>query len=479
MIGRNFAISLLIIAITNGNAPAQPDYSSAVHNLPARVQSAYERDNLPSISVAVVHDDTLIFSKTVGYADLNEQTRATSETIYRIASVTKLFTTTMMVRLAEEGILRLDDHVKDYVPEYEVSTPYPGTQPTTLRQLARHMSGLPRQRSYSFLRDHAMSLWILEGEELTLPPPQEKQEFLESIHGIDLVCPPYDTYGHYSNLGFSILGIALERAANQQYAKYVERNILKPLEMAHSGFDRQNLERFTIANGYIFPDDSRQPLEVPEQESGVAIYAGGMYSTAEDLCKFLSLQFQSDPPGGKQIISADGLRMLQWESMDWAFHWDAEFPALDHGGGIAGFSSHVIIIPGLKLGVTVLSNTLNPLDPYNPSQELAWEIVAELRQHAAVFKDPSRASAEPAHLAGYEGTYILGKNVSRAIVEMKNDSLYLHFDGHERHKTAIIRYAPNKFRYVDDIDRLFPITFEVSEAGKPTALILSNYRFIR
>ena len=118
--------------------------NSFLKSLPARVEEAFEESGLPSLSIAIVYDRDFIYNQAFGYADLEKKIPATTKTIYPIGSITKVFVATMLVQLAEAGIVTLDTPVKKYLSEYKVKSPYKGTQLTTLRQLAMHTSGFYR-----------------------------------------------------------------------------------------------------------------------------------------------------------------------------------------------------------------------------------------------------------------------------------------------------------------------------------------------
>jgi CubicO group peptidase (beta-lactamase class C family) len=118
--------------------------------LPQKIQDRIQKQRLASISLAVIHDQDLIFCNAFGYADIEKKIQATKETICPIASVTKVFTATMLMQLCEQNIVKLEMPIKELVSEYQVANPYPGTQDATLRLLASHTSGLPQDAPPNF-----------------------------------------------------------------------------------------------------------------------------------------------------------------------------------------------------------------------------------------------------------------------------------------------------------------------------------------
>ena len=185
---------------------------SLIAALPIIVEAAFRESGLPSLSIALVHDRDIVYSQAFGFMDLEKKIPATRKTIYPIGSITKVFVATMLIQLAEAGVVTLDMPVKELLPEYQVKSPYPGTQPTTLRQLVTHTSGLPKDANINFWSDYAAGNWLFSAGTTEMKWYASKEEVLANLPYIELEYPPNSRYS-YSNLGMSLLGIALERAA--------------------------------------------------------------------------------------------------------------------------------------------------------------------------------------------------------------------------------------------------------------------------
>lgn len=287
---------------------------SLIKALPSIVKAAFRESGLPGLSIALVYDRDIIYSQAFGFADLNKKVPVTTQTIYPIGSITKVFVAIMLVQLAEKGIVNMDTPVKKFLPEYKVKSPYKGTQPTTLRQLATHTSGLPRDANINFWSDYATGNWIFSNGSSKMKWYASREEVLANLAFVDLEYPPNSRYS-YSNLGMCLLAIALERAAGEPLTEYIESHILKPLGMNDTGFLFHKKQSSRVPKGYVYVSPGSKPLIAPEWEFGAGIYSGGLYSTAEDMTRFLSLQFQNEAPDGAQIISAHGLRMMHLESI--------------------------------------------------------------------------------------------------------------------------------------------------------------------
>ena len=140
--------------------------------------------------------------------------------------------------------------------------------------------------------------------------------------------------------------------------------------MTRSGFVK-NTPPLELPKGYVFVFDSSIPLIAPTWQLGVAVYSGGIVSTAEDLARFLSLQFQTGSVGGSQILSADSLRQMRatfahgGAGLGW---WGANVAGhqmIQHSGGHLGFLAAVGAVPDLKLGIVVMTNSGNPAERFN------------------------------------------------------------------------------------------------------------------
>ena len=229
---------------------------------------------------------------------------------------------------------------------------YPDTAPITLRQLAAHLSGLPKDFPYPYF------------DTLEFPPIDQ---LLPDLPTAQVAFPPQWTT-HYSNMGYALLGHALERAAQQPYRSYVVDHILRPLGMQQSGFAPQ--EAPDLATGYFPAPDGQSLLPAPllEEEGGATAPAGALNASVEDMARFVSLQFAIGPAQGSQILNGTTIREMHapaWIDPDWERgigigwwlkHVD-KHTEISHPGGDPGFNADVRIIPDLKLGLVICINT--------------------------------------------------------------------------------------------------------------------------
>jgi CubicO group peptidase (beta-lactamase class C family) len=253
------------------------------------------KDNLHgSTSAAIIKKKRVIWAGAFGYAGSQKDVPADSSTIYRIGSITKTFTVTILMQLVEEGKVKLDDLVEKYVPEVKSLQGYTLKRRITLRQLASHTSGLIREPD-------------MPGADTG--PPEQWENVLIS-------CIPYTSFDHdpeqgflYSNIGFAILGFALERASGVPYIQMVQERIFSPLHMDNSYFLLPDDKRARLAEGIQNKTDGTVDLERPLSEiagRGYRIPNGGIFSTPLDLAKFVIALMD-----GSTLLKPESLRSMQ------------------------------------------------------------------------------------------------------------------------------------------------------------------------
>lgn len=450
--------------------------NSLLKSLPAMVEEAFEESSLPSLSIAIIYDRDIIYNQAFGYADLEKKIPVTTETIYPIGSITKVFVVTMLVQLAEAGIVTLDTPVKKFIPEYKVKSPYKGTQPTTLRQLAMHTSGLPRDANINFWSDYAAGNWLLSMGSSKMKWYASTQELLANLPFIELEYPPNFRYS-YSNLGVTLLGIALERAAKKPFAEYIESHILQPLGMNDSGFLLHKKQPSRVAKGYVYVSPKSKPIIAPEWDLGSAQFSGGLYSTAEDMARFLSLQFQDDAPGGAQIISADGLRMMHLESLGWGYVYDPKYKGIHHDGGHLGFYAYVRAFPALKIGIVALTNSNNPLTNQRPSENIARVILDELKKAILNGSSPEAFNPEQIDLNKYVGKYTLPGAQAEISIELRDGQLYAKLLQDPAFNYPINPVGIDEFGLEDDPEPW--LSFQDDDGDKIKSLIFIGFTFKR
>jgi CubicO group peptidase (beta-lactamase class C family) len=400
---RNLLLCTFFVLVLSSSVFTQtilPD--STIQKLKLGVQGFKDRFHAPGIVVAIIHDQDIIFGEALGYTDLEGKVPATIDSKFPSQSVTKTFTATMLMQLVERKVVSLDDAVQRYLPEYRGAV--------SLFQLATHTSGLPRNSPADIGFARAVDKWMIGNAGDAELKPSAKTAFLGSLKHIETEYPPYELmhYGnrHYSNLGYSMLGIALERAARTDYTKYVMGQICRPLQMNNSGFITSPSDYTHIAKGYYYADNTQSVKRTPNFIPESAVHAGGMYSTAKDLARYISFQFRTDAAAGN-VLSETKRAMMQ------AFNigWKPDHPFVLHEGAMLGDRCVIAFSKQLKLGWIVLTNISDV--NFSPVNRYISELIIP------VFN--KKNAVEHSLLAG---TYELKGGYGALTISLKNDTLY-------------------------------------------------------
>ena len=384
---------------------------STIEALRRGVEGFKDRYHSPSIVISIVHDKQIIFSEGLGYTDVDNKVTATLDSKYPVLSVTKVFTATMLMQLKQRNILSLEDDVKKFVPEFTGSSRPADKSGTTLLQLATHTSGLPRNSQADIYFTKQIDKWLLAGENYLTIEPARKEDFLRSLKFIKKEYPDYQflSYGdrNYSNLGYSLLGIALERAAKKNFPGYVINNICKPLKMYDTGFDTETLDDTILAKGYYYDDSTKNLIKTPVFKSNSALYAGGMYSTARDLSKFISFQFDETSPDAYKILSPENKAMMQ----NFRIGWKPSFPFVFHEGAMLGYRSIIAFNPELKIGWVILTNATD------------FEF-SRINEYVSKLLTPLFNKKPDTDLDKFTGSYVLADNSDSIKIYLKNGKLH-------------------------------------------------------
>jgi len=272
----------------------------------------YERYGYLNGPVLVAEHGRVIYARGVGYARMESHSPNTTRTRFDIASITKQFTAVLVLQQVEEGRMRLNDKLSAYLSWYRKDT---GDR-ITIEQLLHHTSGLPPDFDTPEF-----------SQSIEASRHYEPEAFAEKFCQQGLVSEP-GTKWNYSNCGYILVGLILERATRESFGDLLRTRLLEPLGMKDSGMDRNDLLRSGGASGYLRHAGPRYTLG-PPFDSDHGFSAGAMYSTVEDLFRWnqaLSANAPFSPEIREQIFRA-GLN-------NWAYGWFvSKIPAGTPGAG--------------------------------------------------------------------------------------------------------------------------------------------------
>ncbi|MEE9442988.1 MAG: serine hydrolase [candidate division Zixibacteria bacterium] len=449
-----------------------PEVSAAIAVFDAWCQYTVSYREQPAVSVGIVHDQDLIWAKGYGYADLQNKIPTTPRTVYRIASITKLFTATAILHLRDAGKLQLDDPVVKYLDWFQPVDTFYNSPIITIRHLLTHTSGLQRELNETY--------W----DSRNFP---EHEDFVRMFQETSTILPRETEY-KYSNIAFNILGEIITTISGEFFADYIGEHVLKPLGMTSSTLMPQE-SMAMLARGYGMRDPE-QPRRVESFYDKKAMAASGnMVSTVEDLAKFISLQFRDSAAGGAQILKGSTLREMHrvhWLQSNWkrgrGLGWivanvDGQ-TRINHGGFVPGYKTHISVEPSNRIGIIVLTNS----DDGDPQFYLnqAWNIIAP-----AIKKATARAEQTPVpdsswikYIGDYEWSDIGGLikvmllNGELTIIELPDDNPW-------KNRIRLEPVSENIFRMKDQWQKGELIRFEMNDDGEVTRIILPGYSIRR
>ena len=340
---RSFTATLFVFIFATAvrGQPADP-YKPAVERLTALIEHEVKDKRLPALSIAVVDDQRVVWSAGFGHRDRERQVPATAGTVYRVGSVSKLFTDVAVMRLVEDGKIDLDAPVTKYLPGFKPATK-PEHKPITLRMLMSHRAGLVREPPVGNYFD---------------PTEPTLEKTVASLNGVELVYPPGEKQ-KYSNAGIAVVGRVVEVVEGEEFAAHLSRHILEPIGMGDSSFEPTPGGKRSLADAVMWTYHGRE-FPAPTFELGESP-AGCMYSTVTDIAKFLSCLFA----GGKPLLKLDTLEAMfkpQFVETGAKDGFGIGFLVSDfdghrqvsHGGAIYGFATTFSGLTDEKLGVVVV-----------------------------------------------------------------------------------------------------------------------------
>ncbi len=377
-------ILLVALALTLMGVALAWSPGSAPSPVPARIDALvqkYVECGQFNGSLLVAHGDAVILKKGYGMANFEWEISNTPDTRFRLGSITKQFTSMLIMQLVEEGKLSLEDNLADRLPYYRKET---GNRVTIL-QLLNHTSGIPSYTSIpDFFRDHSRM-------------PLPLRELVTKYCSGDLEFEPGSKMT-YNNSGYVILGAVIEQVAGKTYEQVLKERILDPVGMKATGYDHSESLISRRAAGYENRLDAMRNAAFLDMSLPHA--AGALYSTVEDLYLWDQALY-----GTKLLSDAGKQKMFTPGLNNYAYGWivrkapvgpeKAEREVIQHGGGINGFSSLILRIPEERTLIVLLNNTggapltsisqgigdvLCGREPQPPKQSIARLLLSTIRE---------------------------------------------------------------------------------------------------
>jgi len=307
------------------------------------VMTAANKYRLFNGSVLVAENGKVIYKKGLGLAQMEWNIPNTPDTRFRLGSITKQFTATLILQLVEQGQVKLDAKVSDYLPAYRKDI---GAK-ISVHQLLNHTSGIPNYTALpGFFNDVSRNPFTVD-------------DFVKKYTNNNLEFEPGSKFS-YSNSGYFLLGAIIEKVTEQTYERVLKEKILDPLGMKNTGYDHYETLIEKRASGYQKTAAGYE--NAPYLDMSIPYAAGSMYSTVEDLYLWDQALYTD------RVLSAAMKELMYKPNLeDYAYGWvitkaklgtgTETVPKITHGGGINGFSTVIARFPAQKHLIVLLDNT--------------------------------------------------------------------------------------------------------------------------
>jgi CubicO group peptidase (beta-lactamase class C family) len=354
---KNILLPAIVLLFTI-TAKTQVITSAQIDSLTALTLKTFD---VPGIAVAIVKDGKIIHAKGYGVRSLRSKQKVDENTLFGIASNSKAFTTAALGMLVDEGKLKWDSRVIDFIPEFRLYSPYV-TEEFTIKDLVTHRSGLG-----------------LGAGDLMIWPDANNFSLNDIIHNLRYLKPvsAFRTKYDYDNLLYIVAGEVVKRVSGTSWEDFIEKRIMQPLGMNGSA---STFKRLKDTSNVI---DAHAPVEGKVQVIGrdfteVANAAGGIYSNLTDMCKWIIMQMNDGKYGdglSKKLFSEEAHNEM-WTmqtiipvqtappynthfagyGLGWFLSDVKGYKQATHTGGLAGIVTQVTLLPELKLGIIVFTN---------------------------------------------------------------------------------------------------------------------------
>ncbi len=341
------------------------DLQKGLQTIEEKVEKRRNELGIPGMSLVIVKDGAVIYSKGLGYKDFEKKIPVTTDTQFAIGSATKAFTALSVLMSVDEGKVNLDDSPKKYLPYFKMYDTETDKN-MTVRDLMAHTSGLNRT-------DLAMITGRLN-----------RQELIQTVGEAKPMAKLREKF-FYQNIMFAVAGEITAQVQKMTWEKFVPERIFKPLGMTNSTMTIPELEKVKdYSFGYEYNFDTKETRRLPFRPIDATNPAGSINSSANDMAKWITFVMNGGVVDGKRLVSEKGYDEWTKNQMNiapngkfayglgWFLREWNGLKVVEHGGNIDGFNALVAMIPEKKLGFVMLTNVSgSPLG--NELMPIVWE----------------------------------------------------------------------------------------------------------
>jgi beta-lactamase class C len=335
--------------------PPNPVLTKVIREYEREIIDLMDRTNSPGAAIAIVKDSTIVYMKGFGVKTAGTKDSINTETVFRLASVSKCFASFLTGTLVEDGVLHWEDKVVTYVPDFALKSDQQ-TQQINLTHVLSHTTGLP-YHTYTNLVEEGLDLKILLGK----------------LKEVNLSSAPGQEYS-YQNVAYSVIGEVIEKATGKTYEQKMKEDVFVPLHMKNASMDYKTLmANKNIARPHRMARRSWTPTRINDTYYNVAP-AGGVNASISDMAEWMkallgyrqnvikkeTLQRLYSPAVGARSKNRNYAKMEKGSKSYYGLGWRIlHYPAdtlIYHGGYVTGFRSEVALNPGKDIAICILAN---------------------------------------------------------------------------------------------------------------------------
>lgn len=406
------------------------------YTLEQKIRSWMKAASVPGAALAIVHHRQVIYAQGFGATSSETHQPVTPETLFRIGSLTKPMTATVIMRLIEAGQLDLDLPIQRYLPDLQWSNPVYGEK-ITLRHALSHTAGLQTHHVPHGSRN----------------PDGLVNYIYDELPTHEFIAPPGLLYS-YSNPGIRLAGYLMEKILEKNYPDLMHEWLFNPLEMTRSTFDIATAMTYPLAQSHDRHENGSLSVQRPYADNTGGYPSGSLISTVLDVAHFAMLHMNGGKFGQETILTKDSISQMQ------TLHGDGYTPTMKgyglgwmletingrrwvgHDGSISTFGSKLVMLPDQQLAIVLFFNRAAAFWPH--ALNICHMIVDGLLGQAEAVSVPT-IEAQPEYWADYCGTY-LGYERGLVRIFVENNHLMLDYHGDIFPLQA---YADRRYLYSD------------------------------
>ncbi|MGB1040969.1 MAG: serine hydrolase domain-containing protein [Flavobacteriales bacterium] len=422
-------MAAIILAVSFSNFTSQP--ADLVENkVHPKKKGEFDREKIDSLlslldkknkwmgSVALLENGKVIYTKTIGFLNREEKLKANKKTKYRIGSISKTFTATLVLKAVEEGKLELSLPINKFFPEIK------NGKNITVKNLLNHRSGI-----YNFTNAKDYSEWSTT--------PKTKKDLIEIISGYESVFKP-NSKAEYSNSNYVLLSFILEEVYKKNFKEILEEKIVEKINLEYTYFGKpvksEEDEAFSYSNyGKEWKKENETDMSIP-------LGAGSIVSTPSDLTKFYTCLFD------EKLISKEYLDIML-TIKDGYGHGIFSTPyfkneGFGHTGGIDGFSSMAAYFPNNKMSIAICSNG----NSYDNNEIALCMLSSYFNDNKFKFPNFETVELKSEELDKYLGKYSSEALPFKITISKKGSTLMAFPDGQQM--VALESKGNHKFNFI-------------------------------